>query len=396
MERLEKIYDKDERLVIGLMSGTSVDGIDTALVRIKGKGEDTKIELLEFENYPYKPEMRERIFRIFNPDTSSVDEICHMNFLLGEIFADAALKIIKKAGIKNNDVDLIGSHGQTIYHIPNGIWDSGYTVKSTMQIGEAAVIAERTGIITVSDFRVRDMAAGGQGAPLVPYTEYLIYRDKNKTVALQNIGGIANVTILPKCGLPKDIMAFDNGPGNMVIDEVTKRVTNGKVRYDKDGILAKNANVNDGLLVKLLNDDYFSKEPPKTTGREYFGTVYVDKLIDAANEMNVKGNDLIATVTALTAKSIVKSYEDFIMPKYKIDKVIIGGGGSYNKTLLDMIKMYLGNIQVITQEDMGFNSDAKEAIAFAILANETINGNYNNIPSATGAEHPVIMGKISF
>ncbi|MDN5276600.1 MAG: anhydro-N-acetylmuramic acid kinase [Clostridiales bacterium] len=394
MKRLIEIYRKKERLVIGLMSGTSVDGIDAALVRIRGKGLDTKIELLEFENFSYDDHVRERIFELFEPSTSTVEKICHMNFLLGELFAEAALKIIKKVHMSPNNVDLIGSHGQTIYHIPQIIEDLSYRIKSTFQIGEPAVIAERTGIVTVGDFRVRDVAAGGDGAPLVPYTDYILYRNPENTIALQNIGGIANVTVLPAaCGV-EDVMAFDTGPGNMVIDEVVKRVTGGVLKYDKDGHLASKGRVNSQLLDELLKDEYFVKRPPKTTGREYFGASYVDRLMERAARLNLDKCDLVATVTALTAKSIANSYRDFIMPLYKIDRVIISGGGSYNKTLVRMIKEYLPEVEVMTQEDMGFNSDAKEAVAFAILANEAINGHFNNIPKATGAKHPVVMGKV--
>ncbi|HHW58477.1 MAG TPA: anhydro-N-acetylmuramic acid kinase [Clostridia bacterium] len=394
MDRLFKIYHKEERLVIGLMSGTSADGIDAALVKIDGKGIQTKVELLEFENLSYRKEVRNKIFELFDPQTSTVEKICHMNFLLGELFAEAALKIIEKAHLTPEKIDLIGSHGQTIYHIPKSIEDLGYQIKSTLQIGEPAVIAERTGIVTVADFRVRDVAAGGDGAPLVPYTEYILYRHPLKTITLQNIGGIANVTILPAACDLEDVIAFDTGPGNMVIDEVVKRLTQGQLKYDEEGALASKGNINEKLLEELLKDEYFEKKPPKTTGREYFGKNYVDKLMERAFQLKVDNYDLIATVTALTAKSIVKSYKDFIMPTYQIDKVIIGGGGSYNKTLVRMIKEGLPNIEVVTQEEIGFNSDAKEAIAFAILANEAINGNFNNVPRATGARHPVIMGKI--
>jgi Uncharacterised protein family (UPF0075). len=395
MDRLIEIYNKEERLVVGLMSGTSVDGIDAALVRIKGKGTDTEVDLLEFENYPYSDEMREKIFKLFSPETGTVDKICHMNFILGELFANAALGVIKKAGLTPDKIDLIGSHGQTIYHIPSPIEDSGYMVRSTLQIGEPAVIAERTGIVTVADFRVRDVAAGGQGAPLVPYTEYIMYREEDKTIALQNIGGIANVTVLPAGCELDDIIAFDNGPGNMVIDEIVKRLTDGRMRFDENGALAGKGKVDQVLLEELLDDDYFKKTPPKTTGREYFGSRYVDKVIKRASELNVWGYDLAATVTALTAKSIALSYRDFIMNQYGLDRVIIGGGGSYNETLVNMIRGYLDGVEVLTQEDIGFNSDAKEAVAFAVLANEAINGNCNNAVKATGADHPVVMGKIS-
>jgi len=392
--KLIKILGKGTRLVVGLMSGTSVDGVDAALVKIKGSGLGTKVETIAFRNYPYDEQIRERIFQLFNPKQSTVDNICHMNFLLGELFAKAALDIINEAGYKPEDIDLIGSHGQTVYHIPNPVYDYGYTIRSTLQIGEPAVIAERTGIATVADFRVRDVAAGGQGAPIVPYTEYIIYRDKNRNIALQNIGGISNVTVIPANASLNEVFAFDNGPGNMIIDEVVVRITKGKQRYDKDGEMAREGRVNNSLLEYLMDDKYFKQPLPKTTGREYFGSSYVDRLMDKAEDMGVRGKDLIATVTAFTAKAIVESYKYYILSKYRLDKVIVGGGGSYNKTLLAFIKEYLEDIDVITQEDIGFNSDAKEAVAIAILANEAINGNKNNIPNVTGAKNMVVMGKI--
>ncbi|MFU0800953.1 MAG: anhydro-N-acetylmuramic acid kinase [Xylanivirga thermophila] len=394
MHKLIRVLKKDIKLVVGLMSGTSVDGVDAALVKIHGNGMDTKTEMIAFKNYPYDEQVRKRIFELFVPETSTVDKVCHMNFLLGEIFARAALDIIAEAGYTPEDIDIIGSHGQTIYHMPNPIDDSGYNVRSTLQIGESAVIAERTGIITVDDFRVRDMAAGGQGAPLVPYTEYMIYRDKNKNIALQNIGGISNVTVIPVNCSMDEVFAFDNGPGNMVIDEVVKRITNGNQNYDKDGQMAGKGTINGMLLDYLMDDKYFRLPLPKTTGREYFGSAYVDRLMNRARELNIEREDLVATVTALTAKSIADSYKYYILDKYRLDRVIIGGGGSYNKTLLKFIKGYLKNIEVITQENLGFSSDAKEAVAFAILANEAINGYANNIPKVTGAKRPVVMGKI--
>lgn len=395
MDRLMRIFQKNVRLIIGLMSGTSVDGIDAALIRVEEKGYDRKIELLEFETFAYSDAVRQKIFELFLPSTGSVDKICHMNFLLGELFADAALKVIKKAKLTPDKVDLIGSHGQTIYHMPNPIQDCGYSIKSTLQIGEPAIIAERTGIVTVADFRVRDMAAGGQGAPLVAYTDFILYKEEGKTVVLQNIGGISNATVLPKSCQINEVIAFDNGPGNMVIDEVVRRITNGRLHYDDKGSIAAKGKVNETFLNELLKDNYFNEKPPKTTGREHFGVQYVDKLMSEANKKGINGADLIATVTALTAKSIALSYINFVIPKYGIDKVIISGGGAHNITLIEMIKTYLDGIKIFTQEDIGLDSDAKEAIAIAILANETINGNFNNIPTATGAKHPVIMGKIS-
>lgn len=394
IDKINRILEKNTRLIVGLMSGTSVDGVDAALVKIDGRGFDTEAELICFNNYSYDSSIRKKIFELFDPENSGVDKICHMNFLLGELFAHAALNIIKEGGYTPQDVDIIGSHGQTIYHIPEPIEDSGYSVRSTLQIGEPAVIAERTGILTVGDFRVRDVAAGGQGAPLVPYSEYILYREKDSTVALQNIGGISNVTVIPASCSIDEVFAFDNGPGNMVIDEVVRRVTDNRYSYDEGGRMASQGRVDERLLAYLMGDEYFRLSPPKTTGREYFGKEYVDDVMDKASRWGVEGLDLIATVTALTAKSIAHSYENYVLNREKLEKTIIGGGGSYNKTLIRMLKGYLKDIEVLTQEDIGLNSDAKEAIAFAILANETINGNANNVPSVTGAKHPVVMGKI--
>ena len=395
MERLLRLFNKEERLVIGLMSGTSADGIDAALVKISGEGIHTKAELIHFENFSYDEKTRNDIFRLFNVEECRADFLCHMNFLLGELFAKAAMDLTAKAGYNMDQIDLIGSHGQTVYHIPVPIIDSGYEVRSTLQIGESAVIAERTGVVTVSDFRVRDVAAGGQGAPLVPYTEFLLYRDVGKSIGLQNIGGIANITILPRNCSVDDVYAFDNGPGNMVIDEVVKRVTGGAKRFDNNGEMALNGKIDIELLNFLMDNKYFKVEPPKTCGREYFGSKFTDELMEKAALSGICNADLVATVTAFTAKAISESIRDFVIPKCSMDKLVISGGGSYNSTLVDMIRNYLPCIEVITQEDMGLNSDAKEAVAFAVLANETINGNCNNVPGATGAKKKVIMGKIS-
>lgn len=394
MEKLINLFNKHERIVLGLMSGTSVDGIDAAIVSISGSGTNTKIKLLHFDNFPYDSNIKKDIFKLFDKNNCTIDYLCHMNFLLGELFAKAAMDEIEKAGFKTKDIDLIGSHGQTVYHIPKAIEHYGYKIKSTLQIGEPSVIAERTGITTVADFRTRDIAAGGEGAPLVPYTEYLLYREENKCIGLQNIGGIGNVTIIPSNSSIDDVYAFDNGPGNMVIDEVVRRITNGEKTIDYGGILGAKGNVNMELLNYLMEDKYFNIKPPKTTGREYFGYEFTNKLMTKAKELNVEGCDVIATATALTAKAISHSIFKFVIPKDGLDKLIIGGGGSYNKTLIKMIKENLKGIDVLTQEDIGLNSDAKEAIAFAILANETINGNNNNVPMATGANKKVILGKI--
>ncbi len=395
MNKLMQILSKETRLVVGLMSGTSLDGIDAALVQISGSGLASVVELLEFVKVPYSPELRAKILELCQPETGTVEKISRRNFLLGELFAEAALQVIKKAGLTPEDIDLIGSHGQTIYHQPQAQEEGGYSLTSTLQIGEPAVISERTGILTVADFRVRDMAAGGQGAPLVPYTEYILYREPAETVGLQNIGGIANVTVLPAGQGLDQVWAFDNGPGNMIMDQVVQRITHGGKIYDEGGEMAHTGMVNRTLLEKLMQDPYLHLLPPKTTGREYFGAPYVEGLMREAEKLAVHGEDLVATVTAFTARAIAESYREFVIPRNGLDKVLLGGGGSYNQTLVTMLRGYLPEIKVVTHEEIGFNSDAKEAVAFALLANETINGSFNNVPSATGALHSAVMGKIS-
>lgn len=395
--RLAEIIKKPVRRVVGLMSGTSVDGIDAALIEIQREGPGIKVQLVAFENTPYPDEIRRKIFGLFNPQTSTVDKIGYMNFLLGELYAEAALSVIKKAGLTAKDVDIIGSHGQTIYHAPQVDAQDGYPVRYTFQIGEGAVIACRTGIPCVSDFRVADMAAGGQGAPLVPYTEFLLYRRPDQTVLLQNIGGIGNITVIPAGCTAAQVAAFDTGPGNMVVDGMVEVISGGKMHMDIDGRMARSGKVNQTLLSLLAEDPYFYKLPPKTTGREYFGSEYVNRIFEYMQQTKISNEDGIATATYLTAWSIADAYGRFIKENCPADRLIIGGGGSYNPVLVDFIRREMDRygVQTFTQEEIGFSSDAKEAIAFAILADCTIFGEPNNLPGVTGAQTPAVMGKIS-
>jgi anhydro-N-acetylmuramic acid kinase len=397
MKRLLDSINKPVRRVVGLMSGTSVDGIDAALVEIGRNAGKIDVKLLAFLNIPYPEDVRSKIFELFNPETSTVDKIGSMNFLLGELYAKAALSVIEKAGLSTSDVDLIGSHGQTIYHAPKAEQTNGFGIRYTVQIGEGAVIANRTGIPCVSDFRVADMAMGGQGAPLVPYTEYLLYRSLDKNILLQNIGGIGNITVIPAGCTASDVAAFDTGPGNMVIDGLVEFITNDRLHMDIGGEMAQKGKVNDKLLELMKNDPYFSALPPKTTGREYFGKDYVKRIYKFMQDENISNEDGIATATYLTAWSIGEAYRRFIANKCKADQLIIGGGGSYNPVLVNFIRteMKQYGIETLTQEETGNNSDAKEAVAFAVLADCTIMGEANNLPGVTGAKAPVVMGKIS-
>lgn len=393
----QKIPEKSIRRVVGMMSGTSVDGVDAALVEIDGRQDAPAVRLLAFENKPYPETVREQIFALFRPETSTVDRIGYMNFLLGEIYAESALAVIRKAGLAVSDVDLIGSHGQTIWHEPVVCEKDGYPVRYTVQIGEGSVIAQRTGLPTVSDFRVADMAAGGLGAPLVPFSEYLLYRQEEETLLLQNIGGIGNMTVMPAAARPEDVYAFDTGPGNMIIDAVISALTDGRQTFDEGGSFAARGTVNQELLALLAQEPYYALPLPKTTGRELFGTQYTAKILDWQAAHRIPEADLMATVTDLTAWSISSAYERYVLPKHRASKLIVGGGGSYNRTLLRFLEKRFAphGVAVQTQEDLGLSSDAKEAVAFAILADRCIQGLPNTLPSVTGARTPAVMGKIS-
>jgi anhydro-N-acetylmuramic acid kinase len=380
-DRFQKLFRKKKMRVAGMMSGTSADGVDVAIIDFDGQ----EVRQVAFEQFPYSSSFRQKIFALFRPETGRVDEICRMNFEIGEIFAASLMNLAKKKGIKLSTIDLVGSHGQTIYHIP-------HSPRSTLQIGEPGIIAERTGISTVADFRPRDIAAGGQGAPLVPYADFILFQDKRKMRALQNIGGIANVTFLPAGGDVDDILAFDTGPGNMIIDRVTHLVTRGRKAYDAGGTLAAKGRVDSSLLKQLMRHSYFKRWPPKTTGREDFGLQYTDGLYKAARQKKIDPLDILATVTAFTAFTITEAYTRFL-PR-KVDEMIVCGGGVWNQTLLGMLRAALPETAVRPMTEFGLNPDAKEAISFAILAYTTIHGMPNNVPTATGAKRPAVLGKI--
>ena len=373
---------------VGLMSGTSLDGVDAVLVDIKGTGLDTKVEVIAFNTYEIPSDIKEEIKKACLISESSSALICSLNFKLGYLFSNAVKNICKEANIKAEDLDFVATHGQTIYHIPKSI--DNY-IPSTLQIGEAAVIALENNVKVVSNFRTMDIAAGGEGAPLVPYSEFILYGGRGEDIALQNIGGIGNVTVIPGEKDMRKVYAFDTGPGNMMIDEACQRLFG--VKYDKGGEIASKGKINKAMLDKLMSHAYISAVPPKSTGREDFGEDYVTSLLDEYSEL--ANEDIIATLTAFTAESIVDSYKKHVIPKVNLKKVIIGGGGAHNKTLLSFIQKGLDGIEVLTQEDVGYSSDAKEAIAFAILGNETIHGNPSNMPSATGAKAHVILGNIT-
>ncbi len=393
MKSFHQLAQKPTKKVIGLMSGTSVDSVDAALVEIRGHGLETQVELLAFHSRPFKAEVRDRIFNLFQPETSRVDEICQMNFLIGEIFAEAALAVIRNAKLEVGEIDLIGSHGQTVYHLPPQ--KEAQYIPSTLQIGEPAVIAYRTGIPTIANFRVADLAAGGQGAPLVPYVDYLLFCGTHRTVALQNIGGISNVTLIPAGAAASDVLASDTGPGNMIIDSVMESLTEGAEKYDNAGQFAAQGSVCESLLEEWLGHPFISARPPKTTGREEFGRQFADQAIQQARDRNVGQADLVATLTAFTAQTIFDYYHRFLFPHYSVDEIYISGGGSHNLTLMEHLRTLFQPIPLLSIDSIDFSSDAKEAIAFAVLANEAVHGHPTNLPQVTGASQPMVLGTFS-
>ncbi len=374
---------KDYKTIISMMSGTSADSIDACLLKIY---KDNSFEIINNYSYEYTPEIRERILNLANNE-ADVKEVCRMNFVIGDLFANAANILIELSGYKNKDIDFISSHGQTICHIPKEEDIAGIRTRSTLQIGDISVISYKTGILTVGDFRTKDMAASGQGAPLVSFADKILFgTDVNRLI--QNIGGISNVTILSKdCGM----FAFDNGPGNMLIDYFVNKLFNEK--YDKNGEIAAKGNIDNKWLNELLKEPYYSVPPPKTTGRELYNNEYAEKIFNTAPKDKYS---VISTITALTAKVITDSYKNFIFPKTEIEEIVIGGGGAYNITLINYIQKLIPDIKVKTHEDFGIPNKLKEAIAFAYLGYYTLNKQPNNIPSCTGAISPVIMGKIAY
>ncbi len=368
------------------MSGTSVDGITVALMEITGTGEGVQIDLLGYRTYVYDVEVRKRVFNLFNPSAGTVQDVCEMNYVVGEAFGEAANHLMDDLGVSRDKVDIIGSHGQTIWHQPDAVAVSGYGAKSTLQIGEPAVISEKTGLPVVSDFRKADMAVGGEGAPLIPYLDYVMHRDPVENRVLQNIGGISNLTYLRAGVSHRDVIAFDTGPGNMIIDALVERYTGAS--YDADGVFASRGVADKRLLEELLSHQYYTQRPPKTTGREVFGDVYSEKVAAKADELNLCPEDVVATVTKLTVETIINAYKQ--LPE-EIDAVYVSGGGAKNPVIVEGLRNGL-NVPVYDYSVLGIPGEAKEALLVALLANENVMGTPSNMISVTGARRCVVLG----
>ena len=425
------ISDNEDMLVLGLMSGTSADGIDVALARISGAPPSLNARLLGQTSLEFPHPLRKEILRVAEQQPICAGELSQLNFRLGRIFAEAALAACGRFRVSPKRVSLIGSHGQTIFHQGLATRYFGASTASTLQIGDGSVIAARTGITTVSDFRPADMALGGQGAPLVPYVDYLLYRHPKLGRVSLNLGGIANITVIPANAKPSQVFAFDTGPANMLIDALVQHCTRGRERFDKDARLARSGQINPPLLKLLLQDPYLKLKPPKSTGREYFGAAYIKKLLVLGRRYQAKPNDLIHTATAFTAASVADALHRFVLPIHRIHELIVSGGGAHNPLLFGQLSVLAkvrspaenftalrkkdfaqtlaapaqvlprqtkqgSFMSVLASSQFGMPVDAKEAFAFALLAYETFHQRPANLPSATGASGPAILGKISY
>lgn len=381
---------RHRRLAVGLISGTSMDGIDAALVRLSGPAEKPRVRLRAFVTVPYPKAVRQALLRVAGSESTTAGEISQLNFLLGELFAEAALRVCRRGGVSPNRLAVIGSHGQTIYHQGSPALLGEHRIASTFQIAEPAVLAARTGAPVVADFRTADLAAGGQGAPLVPLVDYLLLRETRQGRVALNIGGIANVTVIPARAGPGEVFGFDTGPGNMVMDALVRRFTR-KTR-DAGGRLASRGKVLEPLLSQILRLPFFRRRPPKSAGREQFGREFLARYF--LGRRGARFEDLLRTATELTARTIADAVERFILPVAKIQRLIVSGGGAHNRLLMSRLKELLPQLRVGLSDRHGLPVDAKEAIAFAVLADRTLHRLPGNLPAVTGARKPLVLGKL--
>jgi anhydro-N-acetylmuramic acid kinase len=388
MKKFERLLKKRKRKVIGLISGTSADGIDVCLVDIDHSKPKQKINELGFETYPFPENLRKKIIQASDPVYQNLDEVLRLDMVMGEYFAEAALSLIMKSGYRPEKIDLVGSHGQTIRHLPEEVFRFKKKVKATLQIGEPSVIAQRTGVVTVGDFRTSDMASGGEGAPLAPLGHFLLFASKIYSQMVLNLGGIANLTILPQSSRMKDVWGFDTGPCNVILDTLCRRLF--RKKFDPDGRIASSGKVNQNLLKRLKKHKYFKMLPPKSTGRENFDESFIKRILDS----KASPEDVIATASELIVWSIGDAYRRYVKPHYKIKRLIVSGGGVHNEYLLHRLSQLFYPVEVITSDKMGYNPDAIEAIVFALLANQTINEFPGGLKKVTGANKDTILGKV--
>jgi anhydro-N-acetylmuramic acid kinase len=393
MNQILELHKKSSLKIIGLMSGTSCDGVDLALIEICGSGAKTEFQLITTYHQSYSDQQKKGILSILERSDISLNEISQINFYLPNLWVNAIKKMLKNERISAEEIDLIASHGHTFYHHPENETYLGRKISSTLQLGDPAVLAQLTGIPTVGDFRVADVALGGEGAPLVPYIDWLLFSKLKKNILALNIGGIANITFIPTTGLKENVIAFDTGPGNMLIDQLMARLY--ERPFDKNGDIAFLGNFSQKLFDIMIKIDSFpDKKPPKSTGREHYGTDFIITLLKKSLRRRIPEPDIIHTVTKYTAYTIWEASRKFITNK--IDAVYVGGGGSHNNFLMNALSAYFLHSEVKRSGDIGIDEDFKEAICFAILGNELLRGNRTNLPAVTGASKStfLFLGKI--
>ncbi len=390
---LEAIKEKNEVMAIGLMSGTSADGIDAALVKVAGAGLDTQLELVAFDVLRFSPAVRQRLLQAMGPKGAGNMEFCLLSSYLGELFAHACHHISKKANVPLEEVDIIGLHGQTLYHHPKRESMPGFAVTGTIQAGSAAVVAERTGRPVVSDFRSRDMAAGGQGAPLAPYLDFVLYHHRSRGRIALNIGGIANLTAIPADTTLDVIKAFDTGPGNCLMDLAVSRFTKGTLAFDAGGKMASAGKVQPSLLSALLQHPFLAQAPPKSADKAAFGGEFLDAVL--APHAGLAPNDVVATLAAFTIRTIHSALMEHVLQHARYEEMILSGGGALNPVLVNGLQRAMPKIFITKADDYSIPSKAKEAVMMAFLAHETVMGLSGNVPSATGASRRVILGSVT-
>lgn len=395
---LQSYAEKDTRTVVALHSGTSTDGVTCALAKISGSGIDTQWELKHLQTFEFSDVVHARLFDLYDFATARIDRVCQANVLLGQLFADAVLQTVKAAGLNLSDLDGIGSSGQIVYHVREGqlneeVWIGDTIIPSALDLGEGAVIAERTGVMCVTNLRIRDMIVGGVGNPLVSYGDWVMFQHPDKARAIQNIGGIANPTIIPAGGSIDDVFAFDTGPGNMIIDGLVSILTEGRQNYDHNGQWAGRGRPHDTLVEEFLRHPFINRKPPKAAGRELFGKATIQYFYERATVLGLPPEDMLASATALTARSIQHNYREFVYPRTQVDEVLLCGGGANNLTLKAMLDQVLYPAHVTTVADAGVPVDGREVLAVAMITNESLLGNPANVPSSTGAQRKVILGQ---
>ncbi|MCY4158710.1 MAG: anhydro-N-acetylmuramic acid kinase [Bacteroidetes bacterium] len=388
------IAPKDCRCVAGVMSGTSLDGVDVVIAKIEGHGRDLRIASCYGDTYPFPSELCDILNAAANQEEIGVAALSQLNVRLAYEYAQKVRHTMKANGDEVRELDLVGCHGQTIRHLPDKVLVADEEISSTLQIGDPATMAQLLGVPVIGDFRLADMACGGQGAPLVPYFDYVVFTHDTESRGCLNIGGVANLTILPPNAQPDQVYGFDTGPGNMIIDVLCRRTLG--VPYDEGGRIAKSGTVHEFLLAESLRDPFIVSSPPKSTGREYLSHAFLQRFLDHSKQLSPE--DLIATATALTAASVWQSYESFIQPHHSLDRLIVSGGGVHNQTLLEMLRDYFMNklfpVHIESSNTYGIDADGKEALCFAVLAHETADGIPTSIPSVTGATRAAVLGKL--